>query len=104
MEEYIIHEQNIIFGMANNILKAGIEVNAFDLSEKALNQAENLGMSIKQNSESVLEDIDALITIKLNLKYLKFYSIFLSYIIKIIVYDFITYRSSINRLYCSGKS
>ena len=48
--------------MANNILKAGIEVNAFDLSEKALNQAENLGMSIKQNSESVLEDIDALIT------------------------------------------
>ena len=33
-----------------------------DRSRKALNQAENLGMSIKQNSESVLEDIDALIT------------------------------------------
>ena len=53
---------NMGLPMANNILKAGIEVNAFDLSEKALNQAENLGMSIKQNSESVLEDIDALIT------------------------------------------
>ena len=48
--------------MANNISKAGIEVNAFDLSEKALIQAENLGMSIKQDSKSVLEDIDALIT------------------------------------------
>ena len=53
---------NMGLPMANNILKAGIEVNAFDLSEKALNQAENLGISIKQNSESVLEDIDALIT------------------------------------------
>ena len=53
---------NMGLPMANNILKAGIEVNAFDLSEKALNQADNLGMSIKQNSESVLEDIDALIT------------------------------------------
>ena len=53
---------NMGLPMANNILKAGIEVNAFDLSEKALNQAENLGMSIKQNSESVTEDIDALIT------------------------------------------
>ena len=53
---------NMGLPMANNILKAGIEVNAFDLSEKALNQAENLGMSIKQNSKSVLEDIDALIT------------------------------------------
>ena len=48
--------------MANNISKAGIEVNAFDISEKALKQAENLGMSIKQDSKSVLEDIDALIT------------------------------------------
>ena len=53
---------NMGLPMANNILKAGIEVNAFDLSEKVLNLAENLGMSIKQNSESVLEDIDALIT------------------------------------------
>ena len=53
---------NMGLPMANNILKAGIEVNAFDLSEKALKKAENLGMSIKQNSESVLEDIDALIT------------------------------------------
>ena len=48
--------------MANNISKTGIEVNAFDLSEKALIHAENLGMSIKQDSKGVLEDIDALIT------------------------------------------
>ena len=53
---------NMGLPMANNISKAGIEVNAFDLSEKALIQAENLGMSIKQDSKSVLEDIDALIT------------------------------------------
>ena len=53
---------NMGLPMANNISKAGIEVNAFDLSEKALLQAENLGMSIKQDSKSVLEDIDALIT------------------------------------------
>ena len=53
---------NMGLPMANNISKTGIEVNAFDLSEKALIQAENLGMSIKQDSKSVLEDIDALIT------------------------------------------
>ena len=53
---------NMGLPMANNISKAGIEVNAFDLSEKALIQAENLGMSIKPDSKSVLEDIDALIT------------------------------------------
>ena len=53
---------NMGLPMANNISKAGIEVNAFDLSEKALKQAENLGMSIKQDSKGVLEDIDALIT------------------------------------------
>ena len=53
---------NMGLPMANNISKTGIEVNAFDLSEKALKQAENLGMSIKQDSKSVLEDIDALIT------------------------------------------
>ena len=53
---------NMGLPMANNISKAGIEVNAFDLSEKALIHAENLGMSIKQDSKGVLEDIDALIT------------------------------------------
>ena len=53
---------NMGLPMANNISKAGIEVNAFDLSEKALMHAENLGMSIKQDSKGVLEDIDALIT------------------------------------------
>ena len=53
---------NMGLPMANNISKTGIEVNAFDLSENALKQAENLGMSIKQDSKSVLEDIDALIT------------------------------------------
>lgn len=53
---------NMGLPMAKNISKAGIEVNAFDLSEKALIHAENLGMSIKQDSRGVLEDIDALIT------------------------------------------
>jgi len=53
---------NMGLPMANNISKAGIEVNAFDLSEEALIHAENLGMSIKQDSKGVLEDIDALIT------------------------------------------
>ena len=53
---------NMGLPMANNISKAGIKVNAFDLSEKALIHAENLGMSIKQDSKGVLEDIDALIT------------------------------------------
>ena len=53
---------NMGLPMANNISKTGIEVNAFDLSEKALIHAENLGMSIKQDSKGVLEDIDALIT------------------------------------------
>ena len=53
---------NMGLPMAKNISKAGIEVNAFDLSEKALIHAENLGMSIKQDSKGVLEDIDALIT------------------------------------------
>ena len=53
---------NMGLPMANNISKAGIEVNAFDLSEKALIHAENLGMSIKQDSKGVLENIDALIT------------------------------------------
>ena len=33
---------NMGLPMANNISKTGIEVNAFDLSEKALKQAENL--------------------------------------------------------------
>ena len=54
---------NMGLPMAKNISKAGIEVNAFDLSEKALIHAENLGMSIKQDSKGVLEDIDALITL-----------------------------------------
>ena len=53
---------NMGLPMAKNISKAGIEVNAFDLSEEALIHAENLGMSIKQDSKGVLEDIDALIT------------------------------------------
>ena len=53
---------NMGLPMAKNISKAGIEVNAFDLSEKALIHAENLGMSIKQDSKGVLKDIDALIT------------------------------------------
>ena len=39
---------NMGLPMANNISKAGIEVNAFDLSEKALIHAENLGMSLNK--------------------------------------------------------
>jgi 3-hydroxyisobutyrate dehydrogenase len=48
--------------MASNLLKAGIEINAFDLSTDALRKAEDLGMITKTSAIEVLEDIDALIT------------------------------------------
>ena len=48
--------------MASNLLKAGIEINAFDLSTDALRKAEDLGMITKTSVIEVLEDIDALIT------------------------------------------
>ena len=53
---------NMGLPMASNLLKAGIEVNAFDLSTDALRKAEDLGMITKTSVIEVLEDIDALIT------------------------------------------
>jgi 3-hydroxyisobutyrate dehydrogenase len=53
---------NMGLPMASNLLKAGIEINAFDLSNDALRKAEDLGMITKTSAIEVLEDIDALIT------------------------------------------
>ena len=53
---------NMGLPMASNLLKAGIEINAFDLSNDALRKAEDLGMITKTSVIEVLEDIDALIT------------------------------------------
>ena len=53
---------NMGLPMASNLLKAGIEINAFDLSTDALRKAEDLGMITKTSATEVLEDIDALIT------------------------------------------
>ena len=53
---------NMGLPMASNLLKAGIEINAFDLSTDALRKAEDLGMITKTSVLEVLEDIDALIT------------------------------------------
>ena len=53
---------NMGLPMASNLLKAGIEINAFDLSTDALRKAEDLGMITKTSAIEVLEDIDALIT------------------------------------------
>ena len=53
---------NMGLPMAYNIIKAGIEVNAFDLSTDAMQRAEELGMATKNHASEVLENIDALIT------------------------------------------
>ena len=53
---------NMGLPMASNILKAGIEINAFDLSVDAMLKADELGMTAKNTALEVLEDIDALIT------------------------------------------
>jgi 3-hydroxyisobutyrate dehydrogenase len=53
---------NMGLPMANNIIKAGIEVNAFDLSADAMQRAEELGMTTKNHASEVTENIDALIT------------------------------------------
>ena len=53
---------NMGLPMANNILKAGIEVNAFDLSTDAMHKADELGMITKSYASEVIENIDALIT------------------------------------------
>ena len=53
---------NMGLPMANNILKTGIEVNAFDLSTDAMHKADELGMITKSYASEVIENIDALIT------------------------------------------
>ena len=53
---------NMGLPMASNILKSGIEINAFDLSVDAMLKADELGMTAKNTALEVLEDIDALIT------------------------------------------
>ena len=53
---------NMGLPMASNILKAGIEINAFDLSVDAMLKADELGMKTKNTASEVLENIDALIT------------------------------------------
>ena len=53
---------NMGLPMASNILKAGIEINAFDLSVDAMLKADELGMKTKNTVSEVLENIDALIT------------------------------------------
>jgi 3-hydroxyisobutyrate dehydrogenase len=53
---------NMGFPMARNILRTGIEINAFDLSDDAMQKANELGMKAKRSAKEVLEDIDALIT------------------------------------------
>src|SRR6056300_72710 len=53
---------NMGLPMANNILKADIEVNAFDLSKEAMQRADELGMKTKSSASEVIENIDALIT------------------------------------------
>ena len=53
---------NMGLPMANNILKADIEVNAFDLSKDVMRRADELGMKTKSSASEVIENIDALIT------------------------------------------
>ena len=53
---------NMGLPMASNIIKAGIEVKAFDLSADAMRRAEELGMATKNHASEVTENIDALIT------------------------------------------
>ena len=53
---------NMGLPMAANLLKAGIEIDAFDISKESLQEAKKLGMNVKDSPNSVLENIDALIT------------------------------------------
>ena len=50
---------NMGLPMANNILNAGIGVNAFDLSRDAMKRADELGMVTKSSASDVIENIDA---------------------------------------------
>ena len=53
---------NMGLPMAANLLKAGIEINAFDISKESLQEAKKLMMNVKDSPNDVLENIDALIT------------------------------------------
>ena len=53
---------NMGLPMAANLLKAGIEIDAFDISKESLQEAKKLGMNVKDNPDGVLENVDALIT------------------------------------------
>ena len=53
---------NMGLPMAANLLKAGIEIDAFDISKESLQVAKKLGMNVKDNPDGVLENVDALIT------------------------------------------
>ena len=53
---------NMGLPMAANLLKAGIEIDAFDISKESLQEAKKLGMNVKDSPNGVLENIDALIT------------------------------------------
>ena len=53
---------NMGLPMAANLLKAGIEIDAFDISKESLQEAKKLGMNVKDSPNGVLENIDALFT------------------------------------------
>ena len=53
---------NMGLPMAANLLKAGIEIDAFDISKESLQEAKKLGMNVKDSPNGVLDNIDALIT------------------------------------------
>ena len=53
---------NMGLPMAANLLKAGIEIDAFDISKESLQEAKKLGMNVKDNPDGVLKNVDALIT------------------------------------------
>ena len=50
------------FPMAANLLKAGLEIDAYDISLKRLEAAKKLGMDVKDSPNNVVQNIDALIT------------------------------------------
>ena len=53
---------NMGFPMAANLLKAGLEIDAYDISVERLEEAKKLGMHVKDSPNSVVQNIDALIT------------------------------------------
>ena len=53
---------NMGFPMAANLLKAGLEIDAYDISLERLETAKKLGMDVKDSPNNVVQNIDALIT------------------------------------------